>query len=124
MVLTAKKPPLLATERNVALRAPLAGMPRFYFDLRENGNFIEDEAGTVLPDIDAAQQEAERGITEMALHKLSDSGLRHMTIDVRRDNGDAVLSVTLTLNVTRSSQRTSKKRRDKSGDTGQGAGPP
>jgi len=99
-------------------------MPRFYFDLRENGNFIEDEAGTVLPDIDAAQQEAERGITEMALHKLSDSGLRHMTIDVRRDNGDAVLSVTLTLNVTRSSQRTSKKRRDKSGDTGQGAGPP
>jgi len=25
-------------------------MPRFYFDLRENGSFIEDEGGTVLPE--------------------------------------------------------------------------
>jgi len=98
-------------------------MPRFYFDLRENGSFTEDEEGTLVPDIDAAQKEAGRGINEMALHKLSDSGIRYMTIDVRDGNGDTVLSVTLTLDVKRSSQRSSGKRRSRSGDTGQGAGP-
>jgi hypothetical protein len=98
-------------------------MPRFYFDLRENGSFIEDEEGALLPDIDAAQAEAERGITEMAHHKLSEDGVRHMTIDVRDDSGEKVLSVTLSLDVKRSSQRSSRKGRSRSGDTGRGAGP-
>jgi hypothetical protein len=36
----------------------LARIPRFYFDLRQNGLLTTDEEGEELPDLDAAEREA------------------------------------------------------------------
>jgi len=100
-------------------------MPRFYFDLREeDGTLVEDEEGMSLPDLAAAEREATRAASEIAQHRLLDGDLHSLSIDVRDHNGDDQLSVTLSLDVKRSSQRRRGRGRTRSGDTGQGAGPP
>ena len=99
-------------------------MPRYYFDLREDRTVVEDEEGLSLPDIDAAQREAAETAAEIGRDRLPKGGLRFVTIDVRDENGDNLLSVTATLEVKRSSQLSNHNGRSRSGDTGQGAGPP
>ena len=46
-----------------------ADMPRFYFDLRDAGDFLEDDEGLELPDLVAATREA--------LEAAAGGGLRH-----------------------------------------------
>src|SRR5215208_1249561 len=62
-------------------------MPRFYFDLRENGTFIEDEEGMSLPDLAAAKYEAAVTAAEIGRDRLPEGGLQSVTIDVRDENG-------------------------------------
>ena len=99
-------------------------MPRFYFDLRENGTLIEDEEGMEVADVSAAETEAVKTAVEMARDRLPGSKLSSITIDVRDRNGDHVLTATATLEVKRASRPTRGKGRSRSGDTGEGTGPP
>ena len=98
-------------------------MPRFYFDLRENGTFIEDEEGMSLPDLAAAKYEAAVTAAEIGRDRLPEGGLQSVTIDVRDENGDNLLSVTVSLTVTQSTQQAGGKGRSRSGDTEEGTEP-
>jgi len=100
-------------------------MPRFYFDIREDGTSIEDEEGIDLADVNAAQKEAVKSVAEIGHAVLPETGLRSVSIDVRDRNGDHVLSATLTLDVTHAGDHSQDgKGRGRSGDEEQGAGPP
>ena len=41
-------------------------MPRYYFDVRDGGKFTEDSEGIVLAGIEAAGEEAARGLADLA----------------------------------------------------------
>jgi len=98
-------------------------MPRYYFDLREDGSFVEDEDGLSLPNINAAQREAAETAAEIGRDRLPKGGVQFVTIDVRDENGDNLLSVTATLEVKRSSQQDNREGQSRSGDAGHGAEP-
>src|SRR5215210_9102847 len=98
-------------------------MPRFYFDLRENGTFIEDEEGMSLPDLAAAKYEAAVTAAEIGRDRLPEGALQSVTIDVRDENGDNLLSVTVSLTVAQPAQQSGHKGRSRSHDMGRRAGP-
>ena len=41
-------------------------MPRYYFDVREEGRLLPNDVGLVFPDIEAARDQATRTLTEIA----------------------------------------------------------
>jgi hypothetical protein len=45
-------------------------MPRFFFDVRENGTFSPDEEGLEFPDLDAAEREAAVAASDIARDRL------------------------------------------------------
>jgi hypothetical protein len=45
-------------------------MPRYYFDLREDGELAVDEEGLELPTLQAVQIEAARSLVDMARHAV------------------------------------------------------
>src|SRR5215204_4705705 len=61
---------------------------------------------------------------EIGRDRLPEGGLQSVTVDVRDENGDNLLSVTVSLTVTQSTQQAGGKGRSRSGDTEEGAGPP
>jgi hypothetical protein len=77
-------------------------MPYFYFDVRENDSFVRDDDGTSLPDVATAQREAADAAVEIAQDSLPERGGGSVTLEVRDESGEQVLSVTVTMNVTRS----------------------
>ena len=66
-------------------------MPRYYFDLRDNGELAADEEGLDLPNLQAVQIETARSLVDMARHAVWDKAetiLGHrMAIEVRDDKG-------------------------------------
>jgi hypothetical protein len=61
-------------------------MARYYFDLRDGDEFIPDEQGTELRDIEAAQDEAARALGGLAWDAISNfNGVRsaQMAVEVR-----------------------------------------
>jgi hypothetical protein len=58
-------------------------MPRYYFDTRDNDNFLRDEEGLDMAGDDAARNEASRGLAEMARDVLPGSIKRQLAIEVR-----------------------------------------
>jgi len=77
-------------------------MPYFYFDVHENDSFVKDDEGTQLPDLETAEREAADSAVEIAQDSLPQRRGGSVTLEVRDENGAQVLSVTVTLNVTRS----------------------
>jgi hypothetical protein len=65
-------------------------MPVYYFDTRDNDNFIEDDEGLDLPDIDAAKVAAATSLAELARDVLPGSLKRELAVEVR-DNRGSVL---------------------------------
>jgi len=98
-------------------------MPRFFFDLLENGTLIEDEEGMLLPDLAVAKHEAAETAAEIGRDRLPEGALPSVTVDVRDENGDSLLSVTVSLTVTQPAQQSGDKGRSRSHDMGQRAGP-
>jgi uncharacterized protein DUF6894 len=66
-------------------------MPRYYFDLCDNGELAIDEEGMELPTLKAVQIEAARSLVDIAKHAIwtkAETVLGHrMAIEVRDDNG-------------------------------------
>lgn len=65
-------------------------MGRYYFDMRDSRGLFPDEEGAECRDIDAAQDEAARALTDMARDSIQ--AARHvfshqMSIEVRDDAG-------------------------------------
>jgi hypothetical protein len=76
-------------------------MPRFYFDLREDGWFAPDGIGTDLPDVDAAEQEATEVAALIGRDRLPEGKNRTITVEVRNEHGQRILAATVALLVMR-----------------------
>ena len=72
----------------------LVAMSRYYFDFRDNGRFVSDDAGIEFVSLEEAKVEASRAMTDFARDKLRGSVERTMVIEVRKDSGP-VLRLTL-----------------------------
>jgi hypothetical protein len=76
-------------------------MPRFYFDVRHDGQIVADVEGEVLPDPDAAEREAALAAIHIAKDLLS--GARgNLTIEVRDEHGQPVVQAKVSLDIERS----------------------
>jgi len=61
---------------------------KFYFDIRDGGEFTEDDAGVDLPDLNAARLQATIALTDMARDYLPrDGDERSLGIRVRTAEG-------------------------------------
>ena len=76
-------------------------MPRFYFDLREDGSVLADDDGVDFPNIELAAGEASRAAAEIVRDNILRTGnLQEIAVEVRNESGEYVLSSTLTLHMT------------------------
>lgn len=69
-------------------------MPRYFFDTRDDGQFIADEVGAELPDLEAAKRIAAQSLTELARDVVHTSTRRVLTVEVR-DERQPVLEARL-----------------------------
>jgi len=75
-------------------------MPRFHFDIHENGRFIPDEQGHDLMDEDAARKEAVLTGASIARDVFVAGSANHVMVDVRED-GMPRMTISITLEVER-----------------------
>jgi len=76
-------------------------MPRFYFDTRDGSRFIPDEDGLDFPDLDAAEWEAVEAAAEMGRDRLPRGDARDITVEVRNEPGQRVLTVRIAMEINR-----------------------
>jgi hypothetical protein len=76
-------------------------LPRFYFDVREGTGFITDEMGLELDSIDAAEYEAARAAADIGRDHLPKGNARDVTIEVRDERGQQVVTVRVAMEVHR-----------------------
>ena len=76
-------------------------MPRFFFDTREGSNFTPDDEGLEFPDLDAAEKEAATAAAEIGRDRLPRGDARNVTIEVRNEHGQRVLTVRVTMEIDR-----------------------
>ena len=56
---------------------------RYYFDIRDNGTFIEDDLGLEFADLDAVKTQAALSLAELAREVLPGSIKRVLSVEVR-----------------------------------------
>jgi hypothetical protein len=76
-------------------------MPRFYFDVREGVHFVSDDEGLEFPDIDAAEREAAEAAAAIGRELLPKGVARSVTVEVRNEHSQRVVTATVTLAVDR-----------------------
>jgi len=74
-------------------------MPRYFFDIKDGGEFARDDEGLELPDRQAVKVEAARSLADMAKHAIWSNAKtiqdRRIAIEVRDEHG-AVLQAKFT----------------------------
>jgi len=78
-------------------------MPRFYFDLREDGTYSPDDEGLEFPNLDAAEREAATAAACIARDRLPNGKSREIVMEVRDGDRQQLLTVTVSLHVERGS---------------------
>ena len=76
-------------------------MQRFYFDVREGVRFTPDEDVLQFPDIAAAEREAAETAAAIGRDLLPKGVARSVTVEVRNQHGQRVVTATVTLAVDR-----------------------
>ena len=76
-------------------------MPRFYFDVREDVRFVPDEDGAEFPDLDAAERQAALAAAEISRDLLPRGDARAVTIEVRNEHRQRVLTITVSMHLDR-----------------------
>jgi len=74
-------------------------MPRFHFDVHENGQFFRDEDGQDFVNVDVARKEAVLTGTSIARDAFVAGSADHVVVDVRKDEHAPCLKVSITLDV-------------------------
>ena len=69
-------------------------VPLYFFDTRDNDNFVEDDVGVELSDLDAVKAQAARSLAELARDVLPGSLQRNLAVEVR-DERQPVLQAKL-----------------------------
>jgi hypothetical protein len=62
-------------------------MVRYYFDVRDNDTFIEDDLGVELPSLEIVKRDAARALAEIARDVLPGAVVRSLIVEVRDDAG-------------------------------------
>jgi hypothetical protein len=76
-------------------------LPRFYFDVREGTRFAPDDDGLEFPDLDAAEREAAEAAAGIGRDLLPKSDVREVTIEVRNEHRQRLLTVTVSMHLER-----------------------
>ena len=76
-------------------------MPRFYFDVREGARFVPDDEGLEFPGLDAAEREAAEAVASIGRDLLPKGDAREVTIEVRNEHRQRVLTVTVSMHIER-----------------------
>jgi len=76
-------------------------MPRFYFDVREGASFAPDEEGLEFASLDAAERMAAEAAAEIGRDRLPKGGARNITIEMKNEHHQRVLTVTVTMEIHR-----------------------
>ena len=76
-------------------------MPRFYFDVREGTRFVPDEVGLEFDSLDVAEREAARAAAEIGRDRLPKSDARDITVELKNEHRQRVLTVTVTMEIHR-----------------------
>ena len=76
-------------------------MSRFYFDVREGTRFTPDEQGLEFENLDAAECEAATAAAEIGRDLLPKGDAREITVEVRNEYRQRVLTVTASLEIHR-----------------------
>ncbi|HEX8240160.1 MAG TPA: hypothetical protein VF574_10520 [Allosphingosinicella sp.] len=67
-------------------------MPRYFFDTRDNDDFIADDEGLEYPDLDAVKIAAAKALTELAADVVPGSVRRELTVEVRDEQGPVLMA--------------------------------
>lgn len=62
-------------------------MKKYYFDIRDGSQFIRDDEGAELPNIESARQEATTTLSEIARECVNGRRQYRMAVEVRDDHG-------------------------------------
>ena len=76
-------------------------MPLFFFDVREGNAFFTDDEGLEHPDVDAAEREAAQSAAAIGRDRLPSGDLRAVTVEVRNEHGQRIITATASLDVRR-----------------------
>ncbi len=76
-------------------------MARFYFDVREGQRFASDAEGLEFQSLDAAEQEAIQAAADIGKDRLPRGDTRQVTVEVRNERGQRVLTVKVSLEIDR-----------------------
>ncbi len=76
-------------------------MPRFHFDLREDGVLVKDDDGLELADEKAAEQQAIETATSVARDAFARGSADRVLIEVRNTQREPLIKVAVTLKVER-----------------------
>ena len=74
-------------------------MPRFYFDIREGPRFTPDDEGLEFASLDGAEREATKAVAEIGRDRLPCGEAREITIEVRDEHRQRVLTITVSMHV-------------------------
>lgn len=70
-------------------------MARYYFDTRDNSDLFRDENGIDLESMEAARDEATRGLADLAREALPGAIRRELAVEVRDEADRQVLRAAL-----------------------------
>lgn len=62
-------------------------MPQYYFDTRDNDDFVEDDVGLDYDDLESVKFDAAKSLAELARDVLPGSLQRALAVEVRDDEG-------------------------------------
>ena len=68
-------------------------MPVYFFDTRDNDDFIEDDLGLDCPDLEAVKVEAARALAELARDVIPGSLKRTLAVEVRDELGAVLRAI-------------------------------
>lgn len=75
-------------------------MPRFYFDIEDEGHLTKDEEGLLMSDHEEARSQAIGVLPDIARDVLPDGNSRSFVATVRDEAGQHIFRATLTLHAT------------------------
>ena len=73
-------------------------MPRYHFDIREDGRSTRDDEGQVFANASAARHEAVEAGAEIARDAFAAGSADQVVVDVREDN-TPILKISITLKI-------------------------
>ncbi len=72
-------------------------MPLYYFDVREGVRFFVDQTGLEFPNLDAVERAAAESAAEIGRDRLPHGAARSITVEVRNQHGQRLITATVTL---------------------------